>query len=117
MGIDELDQFIEDRFLNESFLIDSGSKLFEVYGRLDRFSQASDQSHINVSFEKCCTDLFDYAIECLESGRMTSRHRALTLTFSSRLADLVRSLTAALIRRPRSWRTILKRLCAGMPSL
>jgi hypothetical protein len=29
-------------------------------------------------------------------------------TFSSRLLDLVKSLTAELMRRPRSWRTMVK---------
>jgi hypothetical protein len=97
--------------LNDALLVDTGSQLFEVDGFLDGVSETSDQLDVDVCFDERVANLLDHAIESLSwlVGVLMVAQGHVVCTFSSRVADLVRSLTAALMRRPRSCKTILAR--------
>jgi len=63
--VDELDELIEDGFLNEAFLVDGGGEVLEVDGALDGLAQLADEAHVDVGFEKGGANLFEHRVECL----------------------------------------------------
>lgn len=66
MGIDKLDEFIKNGFLDQAFLVDRWWDVFEVDGGFDRLAQSAYKFDIDICFKESGAYLFDHAIEGLD---------------------------------------------------
>ena len=65
MGVDHLDEFIEDGFLDEALLVHTWREMLEVNGFLDRLSQVHDEFDVDIGFDEGVGDLLDHGFEGL----------------------------------------------------
>lgn len=70
MGVDELDELIEDGLLDQSLLVDGGRQLFEVDGTADRLAQLADEAHVDIGFEEGGADFLEHRIEGLDKREL-----------------------------------------------
>ena len=78
MGVNELDEFIEDGLLYEALLVDGGWEVLEVDGGADGVLEAADELDVDVGFEEGSRYLVEHGFESLHhatihvSGRRTA---------------------------------------------
>lgn len=65
MRVDEVDEMVEDGFLNEVFFVDCWGEVFEVDCGFDVFLELVDEMDIDICFEEGGVNLFEYRVEGL----------------------------------------------------
>ena len=65
MGVNELDEFIEDSLLYEALLVDGWWEVFEVDCGFYGFAECGYELDVDICFEEGVAYLFDHAIESL----------------------------------------------------
>lgn len=98
--------------MDDALPVGTGGKIGEVDRALDGCPQTSDEFDIDVGFYEGIAYLLDHSIKGLNMVSTVSGADSghAVVTFSSSVADLVRSETAALMRRPRSCKTMASSL-------
>jgi hypothetical protein len=65
VGVDQLDELIEDGFLDQALLVDARREVLEVDGALYGLAQVHDEFYVDVGFDEGVGDLLDHGIEGL----------------------------------------------------